>query len=354
MAKKKVLIIDDSALVRKSLSGLIQSIPDFEIMATAADPYFAAKILKKQIPDVITLDVEMPRMDGITFLRTLMSQYPIPVVIISSLTKKGSETAIQALKFGAVEVISKPNIHGVGLEIEENRIRIMEAIKAASMASAKRRSAFQKVPSNVSSFKPLKSPDKGREGTSLLRTTEKIVVVGASTGGTEALRTILSKLPMDSPATAVVQHMPEKFTHYFASSLNEHCLVNVKEAVDGDSLITGTVLIAPGNKHMCVRRSGARYYVSLIEGPFVNRHRPSVDVLFHSVANYAGNNSTGILLTGMGSDGAKGLLEMKKAGATTVAQDEESSVVFGMPKEAIGLGAVDKVVGLEDIHKHIC
>lgn len=353
MAKKKVLIIDDSALVRESLSKIIQDTSGFEVMATAADPYFAAEKLKKEIPDVITLDIEMPRMDGITFLRTLMSQFPIPVVIISSLTQKGSETALQALEYGAVEVINKPKIHGLAEEVKENRIMITEAIKAASLATVKRRSAFSKEISADKLTSSHTSPAKGTTSGSMVKTTEKIIVLGASTGGTEALRAILSKFPHDAPGTAVVQHMPEKFTQYFAKSLNDLCNVKVKEAEDGDSIIRGTVLIAPGNKHMYVRRSGARYYVSLKSGPLVNRHRPSVDVLFNSVANAVGRNCTGILLTGMGSDGAKGMLELKNAGAATIAQDEKSCVVFGMPKEAIKLGGVDKVVSLNLIHEYL-
>lgn len=352
MINKKVLIIDDSAIVRNALSKLIEEEDGLEVMATASDPYFAAQKIKKELPDVITLDIEMPRMDGITFLKTLMSQYPIPVVILSSLTQKGSETAIQAMQYGAVEIITKPKMYGLGEEIDENRIRLINAIKAAAHANVKRKSIntrIANVPTKKSADAILgKSPLK-----SMVQTTEKIVLIGASTGGTEALRTILGALPYDSPGIAIVQHMPENFTRSFAESLNRVCRVNVKEAENGDSIVKGNVLIAPGNKHMLVKRSGARYYVEIKNGPLVNRHRPSVDVLFRSAANYAGANCKGILLTGMGKDGAQGLLEMKNAGAFTVAQDESSSVVFGMPKEAIDLNAVSKITSLNQIASHI-
>lgn len=353
MKDKKVLIIDDSAIVRNALSKLIEEEDGLEVMATASDPYFAAEKIKKEIPDVITLDIEMPRMDGITFLKTLMSQYPIPVVIVSSLTQKGSETAIQAMQYGAVEIITKPKMYGLGEEVEENRIRLINAIKGAAHAIVKRKKASKNpimdVPPSKSAGAVLdKQPVK-----SMVQTTEKIILIGASTGGTEALRNILSSLPYDSPGIAIVQHMPENFTRSFAESLNRICRVNVKEAENGDSIVKGNVLIAPGNKHMLVKRSGARYYVEIKNGPLVNRHRPSVDVLFRSAANYVGANCKGILLTGMGKDGAQGLLEMKNAGAFTVAQDEKSSVVFGMPKEAIDLNAAHQVIGLNQIASHI-
>ncbi|MBK6264556.1 chemotaxis response regulator protein-glutamate methylesterase [Marivirga sp. S37H4] len=355
MKNKKVLIIDDSAIVRSALTMLIEEEPGLEVMATAADPFFAAQKIKREIPDVITLDIEMPRMDGITFLKTLMAQYPIPVVIVSSLTQMGSETAIQALQYGAVEIITKPKMYGLGEEVEENRLRLVQAIKSASHAKVKRRSI------NGTRHKPLKVEPKYSADAviskispkSMVKTTEKIVLIGASTGGTEALRSILCKLPADSPGIAIVQHMPEHFTRSFAESLDKVCKVRVQEAKNGDTIVRGNVLIAPGNKHMLVKRSGARYYVEIKDGPLVNRHRPSVDVLFRSAANYVGANCKGILLTGMGADGARGLLEMKNNGAFTVAQDEKSCIVFGMPKEAIALDAVSKVCSLEEINSCI-
>jgi two-component system chemotaxis response regulator CheB len=353
MKNKKVLIIDDSAIVRNALSKLIDDEDGLEVMATASDPYFAAEKIKKEIPDVITLDIEMPRMDGITFLKTLMSQYPVPVVIVSSLTQKGSETAIQAMQYGAVEIITKPKMYGLGEEVEENRIRLINAIKGAAHANVKRKKASKTPIMDVPPRKSAGAVLDKQPAKSMIQTTEKIILIGASTGGTEALRYILSSLPYDSPGIAIVQHMPENFTRSFAESLNRICRVNVKEAENGDSIVKGNVLIAPGNKHMLVKRSGARYYVEVKDGPFVNRHRPSVDVLFRSAANYVGANCKGILLTGMGKDGAQGLLEMKNAGAFTVAQDQKSSVVFGMPKEAIDLNAARQISGLNQIASHI-
>jgi two-component system chemotaxis response regulator CheB len=355
--RKKVLIVDDSAIVRRSLADVISQDEDLEVMGTASDPYFAAEKIKKQIPDVITLDIEMPRMDGITFLRTIMSQRPIPIVVISSLTRKGTETALQALQYGAVEILAKPKMYGLDHEIEENRIRILNAIKAAAnVRVGKKKLALNAISSSKNSNGRLSADvvlDRIKGTSSMLKTTEKIVVIGASTGGTEALRSILRSLPYDAPATAIVQHMPEHFTRSFADSLNMQCKVTVKEAQDGDSLTRGTVLIAPGNKHMMIRRSGARYFVHIKDGPLVNRHRPSVDVLFRSAANFAGANCKGIILTGMGDDGAAGLQEMREAGAFTIAQDEKTCVVFGMPKAAIARGCVTKILALQDIPKYI-
>lgn len=353
MKAKRVLIIDDSAIVRNALSKLIEEEDGLEVMDTAADPYFAAQKIKKEIPDVITLDIEMPRMDGITFLKTLMSQFPVPVVIVSSLTQKGSETAIQAMQYGAVEIITKPKMYGLDEEVEENRIRLINAIKGASNANVKRRKVNTSPAMKVEKKHTADAVIDKNTTKSMVRTTEKIVLIGASTGGTEALRNILSSLPYDAPGIAIVQHMPENFTRSFAESLDRICKVNVKEAVNGDSIVQGTVLIAPGNKHMIVKRSGARYYVEIKNGPLVNRHRPSVDVLFRSAANYVGANCKGILLTGMGKDGAQGLLEMRNAGAFTIAQDEQSSVVFGMPKEAIDLNAAKQISNLNQIASHI-
>lgn len=347
------MIVDDSAVVRQTLSQIISSDPDLEVMATAADPFFAAKKITEHLPDVITLDVEMPRMDGLTFLRKIMSQHPIPVVIISSLTDVGTETGMRALEYGAVEIITKPQMNTKQF-IEESSIRICDAIKAAARARIKR---HRYVEPTLMQVEPKLSADavipKSFSGHSMLKTTEIVIAVGASTGGTEAIATFLQALPPDCPGIIIVQHMPEKFTTSFANRLNEICQISVKEAQNGDSVIRGQALIAPGNYHMLLKRSGARYYVEVKEGPLVNRHRPSVDVLFRSTAQYAGPNSIGIIMTGMGDDGARGLLEMKEAGAKTIAQDEKSCVVFGMPKEAIRLGAADKVLPLEAIASHI-
>lgn len=346
MGKKiKVLVVDDSALVRQTLSEVLSSDPSIEVMDTASDPYMAAKKLRDEVPDVITLDVEMPRMDGITFLRKLMTQHPVPVVICSSLAADQSETALRALEYGAVDIIQKPTL-GTRQFLEESRIRICDSVKAAAAASLKKlpRAQIQAVSPKLSADVMLPPSTKA-----MLKTTEKVVAVGASTGGTEALRVFLEALPPDAPGMVVVQHMPENFTRAFANRLNGICQVTVKEAADNDTVLRGQVLIAPGNFHVMIKRSGARYYVEVRTGPLVSRHRPSVDVLFRSAARYAGKNAVGVIMTGMGDDGAKGMREMKDAGAWTIAQDEESCVVFGMPKEAIKLGGVDKVLPLDRI-----
>ncbi|MGM0530519.1 MAG: protein-glutamate methylesterase/protein-glutamine glutaminase [Bacteroidota bacterium] len=349
--KIRVLVVDDSAVVRQTLEKIINSDPELEVMGTAADPYLAANKIKKEVPDVITLDVEMPRMDGLTFLKKIMSQHPMPVVIISSLTEKGTRSAIKALEFGAVEIITKPRMDSRKF-IQESKIRICDAIKAAAVSTMKRRN----VPTPSIHVEPKYTADAvlpKSAAKSMVETTEVVVAVGASTGGTEAIAKFLEELPVDSPGIIIVQHMPEQFTRSFAERLDDTCRVTVKEAANGDSLIRGHVLIAPGNYHTLLKRSGARYYVEVKEGPMVNRHRPSVDVLFRSVARYAGRNAMGIILTGMGRDGAAGLLEMKQAGAKTIAQDEKSSVVYGMPKEAIELNAVDKILPLQEMAKFI-
>lgn len=354
MAKKnkiRVLVVDDSAVVRQTLETIINSDPELEVMGTAADPYLAANKIKKEVPDVITLDVEMPRMDGLTFLKKIMSQHPMPVVIISSLTEKGTRSGIKALEFGAVEIITKPRLDSKKF-IQESQIKICDSIKAAAVSTMKRRN----VPVPSIHVEPKHTADAIlTKGTvkSMVETTEVVVAIGASTGGTEAIARFLEELPVDSPGIIIVQHMPEQFTRSFAERLNDTCRVTVQEASNGDSLIRGHVLIAPGNYHTLLKRSGARYYLEVKEGPMVNRHRPSVDVLFRSVARYAGRNAVGIILTGMGRDGAAGLLEMKQSGARTIAQDEKSSVVYGMPKEAVQLNAVDKILPLQDMAKYI-
>ncbi|MCK5168947.1 MAG: chemotaxis response regulator protein-glutamate methylesterase [Bacteroidales bacterium] len=351
MTKKiRVLIVDDSAVVRQSLAEIIQSYPDLEVIDTASDPYVAAQKIRNEVPDVITLDIEMPRMDGLTFLHKIMSQHPMPVVIISSLTAKGTKTAIRALEYGAVEIITKPQMYSKDF-IHESKIRICEAIKGAAHARVKR-----KVASPIIQVQPKYTADAvlpPARKHSMIKTTELVVAVGASTGGTEALTSFLKALPLDSPGIVIVQHMPEMFTKSFAERLNELCKITVKEAVNGDSVIRGRALIAPGNYHTLLKRSGAKYYVEVKEGPFVNRHRPSVDVLFRSTAKYAGANSIGIIMTGMGDDGARGLLEMKEAGAKTIAQDEKSCVVYGMPKEAVKLNAAQKILPLEKISTYM-
>lgn len=352
MTKKiRVLIVDDSAVVRQTLSGILSTDPEIEVIGTASDPFFAAKKMQQEAPDVITLDVEMPRMDGLTFLRKIMSQHPIPVVIISSLTAKGTETGLRALEYGAVEIITKPQMDTKKF-IEESRIRLCDAVKAAALSKIKRKVTPAEITVQPKFSADAILPKINFSDSSMIRTTELVVAVGASTGGTEALRVFLEALPLDCPGIVIVQHMPEHFTKSFANRLNEICGISVKEAEDGDTVIRGRALIAPGNHHMLLKRSGAKYYVEIKDGPLVNRHRPSVDVLFRSTARYAGKNSIGIIMTGMGDDGAKGLLEMKEAGAYTIAQDEKSCVVFGMPNEAIKLNAADKVLPLELIASH--
>jgi two-component system, chemotaxis family, protein-glutamate methylesterase/glutaminase len=348
--KIKVLIVDDSAVVRQALTAVFSSDREIEVIGTAADPYYAAQKIQRDIPDVITLDIEMPRMDGLTFLKKLMHQHPIPVVIISSLTAKGTETGMKALEYGAVDIITKPQLSSREF-YEESKIRLCDVVKAAAKAKLRKLDSRHLAPSMV--VEPKYSADamlpKTMPSQSMIKTTEVVIAIGASTGGTEALKELLEVLPADSPGIVIVQHMPEVFTRSFAQRLNEICKISVKEAEDGDTVIRGRALIAPGNKHTLLKRSGARYYVEVKDGPLVNRHRPSVDVLFRSTARYAGKNAIGIIMTGMGADGAKGLLEMKEAGAKTAAQDEKTCVVFGMPKEAIKLGAADKILPLNQL-----
>lgn len=346
MKKKiRVLVVDDSAVVRQTMSQLLDSDPDIEVMATASDPYHAANKIRREVPDVITLDVEMPRMDGITFLQKIMSQHPIPVLICSSLTEAGSKTALKALEYGAVDIIQKPKM-GTKQFLEESRVQICDAIKAAAQVRTRR---MKPPPKNVAPKLTADAVIPKPRSNAMVQTTEKVVAVGASTGGTEALRIFLEALPPDSPGILIVQHMPEHFTRSFAERLDGLCQVSVKEAEQNDTVLRGRALIAPGSSHLLLKRSGARYYVEIKDGPLVCRHRPSVDVLFRSTARYAGSNAVGIIMTGMGDDGARGMMEMKEAGATTIAQDEATSVVFGMPNEAIKRGAVDSVLPLQAI-----
>ncbi|MCP4521994.1 MAG: chemotaxis response regulator protein-glutamate methylesterase [Cytophagales bacterium] len=346
MTKKiRVLVVDDSALVRETLTNILQSDEQIEVIGTASDPFIAAEVLRTQVPDVITLDIEMPRMDGLTFLRKIMSQHPIPVVIISSLTLKGSQIALKALEYGAVDLYTKSAV-STKKDLEEASISLCDKVKAAASAKLTRKSFTRKQISQDSKVVTTTS-------LSSLDTTDKVISIGASTGGTEALRAFLENMPLDCPGIVIVQHMPEMFTQQFAERLDSLCTITVKEAKDGDSVLRGQALICPGNKHMLLKRSGARYHVQIKDGPLVNRHRPSVDVLFRSTAKYAGKNAIGVIMTGMGNDGAKGMVEMKQAGAVNIAQDEATSVVFGMPKEAIKAGGVDHTLPLDKIHRAV-
>jgi two-component system chemotaxis response regulator CheB len=345
MNKINVLLVDDSAVVRQVLHEILEGDPSIKVIGAASDPIFAMEKMKKQWPDVIVLDVEMPRMDGITFLKKIMAEHPTPVLICSSLTLKGAETTMQALAAGAVDIIAKPQI-GLKNFLQSSAQSLISAVKAASAARINKLKTLTtptpKAPPRLSADSILAAPN----GHAMARTTERIVAIGTSTGGTQALEKVLIALPRVSPGIVVVQHMPEKFTASFAERLNGLCAMEVREARHNDRLIPGLALIAPGGKHMLIKRSGAYYHVEVIDGPVVNRHCPSVDVLFRSVAKYAGKNALGIIMTGMGDDGARGLKEMHDAGAPTIAEDESSCVVFGMPKEAIKFGGVDKSVAL--------
>ncbi len=344
-AKVKVLVVDDSATVRQALKEILESDPQIEVIGVAPDPYGAVARMKEVTPDVITLDIEMPRMDGLTFLDKIMSQHPIPVVICSTLAGAGSDAALAALAKGAVEIITKPKL-GAREFFEESRIRICDVVKSAARARlGKPRPHRLTVAPKLTADAVLPKPSP----TALIQTTEKVVAVGASTGGTEALREFLEAMPLDAPGIVIVQHMPEEFTARFAERLDSTCRITVKEAADNDSVIRGQALIAPGNRHLLLKRSGARYYVEVKDGPMVSRHRPSVDVLFRSAARYGGRNVIGVIMTGMGDDGSRGMLEMKQAGAFNIAQDEASCVVFGMPAEAIKAGAVDRIMPLDAI-----
>ena len=335
----RVLVVDDSAVVRKVFADELSRERGIQVIGTAPDPYIARDKIVKLKPDVVTLDIEMPRMDGLTFLKKLMKHYPLPVIIVSSLTPKGGKMAMEALSSGALEVISKPS---AAYSVGDMSVQLADKIRAVARVNVK-----GQLNSDNKSI-----PEKpGASTRALSFTTNKIIAIGASTGGTEAIKTVLTGMPPNSPGIVIVQHMPANFTTAFAERLDSLCQITVKEAADGDSVLNGQALIAPGNFHMLLKRSGARYYVQVKNGPMVHHQRPAADVLFRSVANYAGANAIGIILTGMGADGAAGLLEMKEAGARTIAQDEQSCVVFGMPKEAIKLGAAEKVVSLGYVAK---
>lgn len=346
MRKTKVLVVDDSAAVRQTLARIIEDSGDLELSDIAPDPFVAVEKIAQELPDVIVLDIEMPRMDGLSFLREIMSQHPIPTVICSSLAIEGSDSIMKAFAYGAVDVITKPRL-GTRQFLEESSILICDTIRAASRVRVKRVPRERGLePEGKLTADAVIPMSKKRV---LTETTEKVVVVGASTGGTEALRVFLEAMPDDAAGIVVVQHMPENFTRSFAQRLDSLCRISVKEAGNGDAVLRGRALIAPGNYHTLLRRSGASYFVEVKEGPLVSRHRPSVDVLFRSSALNAGKNAVAVIMTGMGDDGAKGMLELKESGALTIAQDEESCVVFGMPKEAIRLGAADHVLPLDRI-----
>jgi len=335
----KVLVVDDSAVVRKIFTEVLSREKGIKVVGTAPDPYIARDKILKLKPDVVTLDIEMPRMDGLAFLKKLMKHYPLPVIIVSSLTKKGGKLALEAMESGAVEVLSKP---GPAYSVGEMGVQLADKIRAAARARLIRSEDAADSSNSVEI-----------SGNSLQETTGKVIAIGASTGGTDALRKILIKFPVSVPGIMVVQHMPPKFTTAFAERLNQLCRIEVKEAKNGDAINPGRALIAPGNYHMLLRRSGANYYVAVKNGPMVNHQRPSVDVLFKSTSKYAGANAVGVILTGMGSDGAQGLLEMRKTGARTIGQDEASCVVYGMPKEATRIDAVEKLVPLDRISQEI-
>src|SRR5574344_974582 len=396
----KVLIIDDSALVRQTMTEVLQSDPEIRVIATAPDPIFGVRKIQEERPDVIVLDIEMARMDGLTFLRKLNETVdPSPCVICSALVEAGSDAATKAIKYGACEIIQKPAL-GTRKFLEESKIRLCDAVKAAYHSTGKikrlipsqatlhtglsshtaessaasvqaagnsasintaltaaKNSSVTKQSQPLSGIQPKLSADvimpKPDPARSPVDTTEKIIVVGASTGGTEALKDFLTMLPEDAPGMVIVQHMPEHFTTAFAQRLNDLCKITVKEAADGDKVVRGQALIAPGNYHTLVKRNGLSYYVEVKDGPLVSRHRPSVDVLFRSAARYAGKNAVGVIMTGMGDDGACGMKEMHDAGAYTIAQDEATCIVFGMPNEAIKTGGVDKIVPLPHIAQAI-
>jgi two-component system chemotaxis response regulator CheB len=353
MKQIKVMVVDDSAVVRQVVSGLLDAAPDMTVIAAVADPLLAIERLKQQWPDVIVLDVEMPRMDGITFLRRIMQERPTPVVICSTLTEKGAKTTLEALAAGAVSIITKPKL-GLKQFLNDSSDDLVTTVRGAAQANVKRLVLKAEVP--LAPAPPKNTADiilAPGAGKAMTQTTERVVAIGTSTGGTQALEEVLTALPRVSPGIVIVQHMPEKFTAAFAGRLNGICQIEVKEAETNDRVIPGRALIAPGGRHILLKRSGAQYFVEVIDGPLVNRHRPSVDVMFRSVAKTAGANALGVIMTGMGDDGAAGLLEMRTAGARTVAQDEQSCVVFGMPKEAIKRGGVERTLPLGAIAQEI-
>lgn len=345
----KLMLVDDSALVRQTFCALFDAVDDIDVVAVAPDPYIAVEKLKKTVPDVILLDVEMPRMDGVTFLKKLMSQHPIPVIICSTLVGNThnadkSSTHMAALEAGAVDIITKPTV-GIKQFAQDSATTLYDAVRAAANAKVKQ------VVKQTRQVQKLKADAvlERKPASAMHETTEKIICIGASTGGTEAIKAVLMRMPRDCPAIAIVQHMPEGFTASFAKRLNEQCAITVDEGKHGMSLLRGRAIIAPGNQHMTIRRSGAKYYVDIKDGPLVSRHRPSVDVLFRSAANTVASNASAVILTGMGDDGATGLMELKESGAATFAQDEKTSVVWGMPRVAYERGAAEKTLALDNV-----
>jgi len=344
----RAMVVDDSAVVRQVIGALLTADPQIQLIGAHSDPLFALRAMEKEWPDVIVLDVEMPRMDGITFLKQIMSTRPTPVVICSTLTTRGAPTTLEALKAGAFEIVEKPT-SGVRDHLQAQGWQLVATVKAAASANVRalaRRAGAAPVPVDA-------APAHVLPAKAMVETTDRIVAIGTSTGGTQALEVLLARLPVTSPGIVIVQHMPEHFTLSFAQRLDSVCAIRVKQADDGERVLPGQALIAPGGRHLQVRRQGAYYHAVVKDGPPVSRHRPSVNVLFQSVAQHAGRNAIGIIMTGMGDDGARGLLEMKDAGATTFAQDEDSCVVFGMPKEAIKLGAADDVLPLDALHEAV-
>ena len=350
-SKIKVLIVDDSAIVRQVITSALTTDPEIEVLGAASDPIFAMQKMKAQWPDVLVIDIEMPRMDGITFLKKIMAERPTPVVVCSSLAEEGAQATFEAMAAGAISIITKPKI-GLKSFLEDASNDIVQAVRSAARANmravhstALRTEKPESIPAKLTADAMLSAAGNR----ALVRTTEQVVAIGTSTGGTQALEAVLSKLPVTCTGIVIVQHMPEKFTAMFAERLNSICQIEVREARNGDRVMPGLALIAPGGRHMMLKRNGAQYMVEVADGPVVNRHKPSVDVLFRSAAKFAGGNALGIIMTGMGDDGARGMKEMHDAGAKTIAQDEASCVVFGMPNEAIKLGSVDQTIPLDQI-----
>ena len=348
MAEKiKVMIVDDSALVRQVVAQALATDPGIEVIGSASDPIFALQKMKSSWPDVLVIDIEMPRMDGITFLKKVMAEHPTPAVICSSLAEKGAQATFEALAAGALAIITKPKV-GLKSFLEDASNDIVQAVRCAARANLRALSvsALSAAPRPKLSADAVISPAGHR---ALERTTDQVVAIGTSTGGTQALEAVLTRLPATAPGIVIVQHMPEKFTAMFAERLNGLCQIEVREGRNGDRVVPGLALIAPGGRHMMLKRNGAQYVVEVVDGPLINRHKPSVDVLFRSVSKFAGANALGVIMTGMGDDGARGMKEMHDAGARTIAQDEASCVVFGMPEEAIKLGGVDQTLPLGQI-----
>ena len=354
-----VLVVDDSAVVRQVLGQLFGAAPDIELLGTCSDPLFAQRAMQSRWPDVLVLDVEMPRMDGITFLRQIMSTRPTAVVVCSTLTTRGAPATLDALRAGAFEIVEKPTV-GLRDELQAQGAQLLDFVRQAARANVQALARRAQAAGTSARPAPVVAADSAAAtavpalpGVSTLQTTDRLVAIGTSTGGTQALELLLTKLPVHAPGIVIVQHMPEHFTQTFANRLDQVCEIRVRQAANGDRIHAGLALVAPGGKHLQVRRDGVYYHAVVRDGPPVSRHRPSVNVLFGSVAQQAGRNAVGIIMTGMGDDGARGLLEMKDAGAVTYAQDEASCVVFGMPREAIRLGAVDHVLPLESLHEAV-